>query len=490
MPKPTITKPYKDIAGLHADDNKNLIEFINANSADFDSIKYLLAFADDVEITRETACKALLKYMLVERCYFDGEEAGNELQRTNTKAKYGLFDFDYNLPDVAGEYDEKKFALMDTVVTHTCSPESKCSSCNGNGVCNTCRGKRSKVCTHCRGTGLKKRKPGPKSDLDILMGDNCFWCSGDGHIDCSSCNGMGQCTGCAGMGRIICPKCDGTSYYQTFKGYRTAFKNYTKDYYFVNDSNLIDALKKTENTSFFDDDLVEWSKEDEIIYDNRDSLISENEYVKDVFNELDDFTKQYKNTRLGRVSSSLENVPITKVSFSFEGKPYTLYVLGENNICYYTELPKSHTYKQGWFSRLISNFTKKSRQAAFMYIAGYMFRADNETQAAEKELFDNLLDEMKISKSKKEKVTSGLTRTYSLDEIRPYIKGVRKDRRSLIFAWHCAISNKEATAEEEKAFKKLAELFKVSEEEVKTIQHKAQQFSGLTNEQMLDEYFR
>lgn len=484
MIKPVITAPFDKEQNLHSDD-KALLAFINKTSKSFNAISNMAAFADDLKITRSIACKALCNYMVVNRWYFDGQSAGNDIEKVKGGKNAGLFDYEFNLPLAMTSVPEEKHVLLNTVETFNCAPEERCSKCDGSGTCSSCSGRRSRVCTSCGGKGYKREKR-PSGGYD---NSRCFWCSGDGRIDCSSCSGRGRCQNCAGSGRLICSRCNGTTYYQTYKGFSTTIDAKSKEYFFAADKALEQYFEKTVNKTVYEDDIIEWSSESEIIYDKREEIAVLNDFSANINDDIENFPSVHQGSKLGRVTVSIQNVPVAKIEFNFEGKPYTLHVFGENNLCYYESLPEKHSYKAGWLRRLMLYFTKTKRRRAFMYIAGYIFKSDEKTAEAETEMFTALLNEIKLSNADKEKLKSVMHRTHSLEEIKPFINCVKKDRRSLIFAWHCITADKEETAAEEAAFKRLTELYKVDAAEVENIKKKAHQFSGLTTSQMLEEYF-
>ena len=58
------------------------------------------------------------------------------------------------------------------------------------------------------------------------------------------------------------------------------------------------------------------------------------------------------------------------------------------------------------------------------------------------------------------------------------------------FAKLSGLEDNQINSSEEAAFQELADYFNIMEDEIDTIKHKAIQFRGLSNEQMLEEYFK
>ena len=87
---------------------------------------------------------------------------------------------------------------------------SKCNSCKGTGICQTCKGEGLIECKTCKGKGdiLCQARQG-KGSIQIIV------INPDSRVEekeCPSCNGRGsiKCKACDGKGKITCPTCKGT----------------------------------------------------------------------------------------------------------------------------------------------------------------------------------------------------------------------------------------------------------------------------------------
>lgn len=491
MSKFYFSKPFDGEENVLVPDIQNVIQFLNKNK-EFGAVNYLGAFAEDIKISHSVGYKSKNKFLLVDRNTFSIESPGEQYEIKDSGADVSIFDFEYNLPDQFPSKPTKpeNFVLLNTVKNNSCTPSQTCSRCKGGGRCRSCYGKGFTRCTSCGGRGIKREQIGTFDGKPKYQNSKCYSCWGDGQKDCWACSGTGVCSSCGSSGKVACSRCDGTGIFQTYTSYSTSFRTIEKEVDFCDYPDLLKAYPKTSNTIVFQDDLVEWENGSKILFDNRQNLLDINEKTLSFSKKLDDTLHKENSSRLGRVNTIMENVPVTKVNYIFEGRAFELFILGGNNIVCYNDVPKKHSYRLTFWQRLINFFTKRKRQLAFMYIAGYIFRSDAATQEQEKEFFEELIGNMKIGTSKKELVVSSLVRTHSLEEIKPYINCVKKDRRSLIFAWHCAMQGDDVSKEEEKAFDKLAAYFEVQEQEIATVKHKAKQFSALSAAQLMNEYFK
>lgn len=131
----------------------------------------------------------------------------------------------YSLPDLAmpgeGEAEvEQDIPLADT------GSLVQCDSCGGRGedVCWSCHGVGTEVCgscnrgwNHCYSCGGSGRvQSGEFNNQPIHT--NCSNCAGRGEIRCSRCGGRGElrCGRCNGSGRLVCGRCEGRGHLLRF----------------------------------------------------------------------------------------------------------------------------------------------------------------------------------------------------------------------------------------------------------------------------------
>lgn len=486
------SKPFSTLSSIHVNDEQLIIEFLNINSKSFGAIKYLGSFIDDLKIRNEIGIKAKNDFLLVERESYNGESPGNDIQKKdgNTPA---IFEFSYELPDEfpKAPTEKQKYIMLNTVETYSCNPRERCSKCNGSGICASCDGRGYNRCGSCSGNGKREVRNGSYANGKPKYKQvSCSSCHGSGKRSCSSCSGSKKCYRCDGSGKVTCSRCNGTSNYQTYLGYSTFFKSTTAVTNYSVYPELLSVIPKTNNKTSYDDDLIEWEDVNNILFDNRNTVLNINKHSTAFINSLESLGGLTSNDKIGRVHSSFETVPITVLDFKFEENDYTLYIVGEDNIICYNEIPKKHSYRPSIFTRILNFFTKKKRQIAFLHIASFIFNADDYLDEKEANMFDSFLNKVKINQTDRAHLIEKLKVKSDLDSILPFIKPIRKDKRALVFAWHCVMQDNLINEKEIIAFNELGLYFNLTETEVEMIKHKAKQFSGLSIEQMLEEYFK
>lgn len=289
---------------------------------------------------------------------------------------------------------------------------------------------------------------------------------------------------------MTCARCAGTGCFQTYKGYSNSYKSAFAITNHTEYPELIEVIPQTKNKVAYDDDLIEWQNKDYILFDNREQVLKANKHSKLFVENLETLAGITPTEKLGRVHTSFETVPVTILDYKFENKDYTLFIVGDDNIICYADIPKKHSYKSGVFTRLKNAFTKKKRQIAFLHIASYMFNSDDVIADEEARLFETFLNKIKLDHDKRNILVEKLKNKNSFDSMISLIKCVKKDKRALVFAWHCVIEDNQVDEKEIKAFNDLCSYFKAKDSDIELIKHKAKQFRSLSSEQMLDEYFK
>lgn len=487
------TKIINNVKDLHTTDENIIVDFLIKNSNALGSINYLGAFIEDIKISSDYGIKVNNKFLIVERLSYD-EEIPDEVYTNSGLETPELFEFQYNLPD---EFPKNKtkvedFIMLSTVESHSCSPKMKCKKCNGSGNCLSCDARGYNSCYSCSGSGSKKVSDGKKADGKTTKYKNisCSTCHGSGKKICNDCSGSKKCSNCSGSGLVTCSRCEGTSVYQTYIAYNNCYLTIQKDFYYSEYPELVEAIKKTKNKITYDGNLIEYENINKVVLDNIKKCFEINKHSIIFNTDLENQAGINKNQKIGKVYSVIEDVPITIVDFTFENKTYNIKIVGENNIICFEELPKKHNHKVNFITKFLNFFNKKKRHLAFLHIASFMFNSDNHISEEEIILFDVVLNKLKVNQTDKNKIIDDFKIKKPLESILPSIKVVKNDKRALIFAWHCVIQDKQIQDEEIKAFDDLVNYFKINENEISLIKKKAQQFIGLSSEQMLEEYFK
>lgn len=490
MKKLKIIKSLPLLHNVHVQDKGVIIDFLNLNSKTFDSIQNLGSFIDEIKIENTIGIKGSLKYLLVDRSEFNGESPG-EQHKVNENGVRDIFKMPYDLPDSFITTDEKYYIILSTVENHTCNPIQRCGSCDGSGRCSSCNARGFNICSSCDGTGKKEVSDGKYQNGNPKHKKiACYSCHGSGRKPCGVCNGSAKCFHCDGNGKVTCKRCNGSSTYQSYKTYSNSFIAKEKRFCFSDDENLKEIVASSKNKPAFEDELIEWETEDEILFDKREVAFKINHQSKELFDGIEEFAELTPSQKIGRVYSYFETVPITKINYLFEGEEFSIAIVGEDNLVYFETIPEKHSYSKNFVGRIFDFFSKEKRKIAFIYIASFIFNADKVIDESEIALFESFLNNMKLSHDKRNQLVGVLQKHLTIEDIKPHIKIVQSDLRALIFAWQCVLQDKQIVESEISAFNELAKLFNASETQIEEIKHKATQFGRLKEVEMIEEYFR
>lgn len=497
--KPETITPYKgksfklpSLNNLHTSDEAVIIDFLNTNSKAIGALKYIGSFIDEIKIKNEIGIKANLQFLLVEREEHQRERAGTDYEY-NEKYVRDIFEYKYDLPDSfpLKQTEIEEYTIPSTIETHSCNPEERCYSCSGSGRCRSCDGSGSKSCSSCSGTGKKEKRDGNYANgKPKYKKVACNSCDGRGRKSCSSCNGTAKCKRCSGSGQVTCSRCDGTTNYQTYIAFTSFFKPINVNFHFSEHEELNNIIPTTKNKIAFDDDIIEWENKSSVLFDNTEGAIKANKHSKQFINSLEKLSGLTSNQKFGRIHATVETIPITIVDYSFEGKEFQLSIVGEENIVCFQEIPRKHGYKVNISKRIMNTFTKKNRQISFVYIASYMFNSDGSMDEPELKLLDLFLNNIKLKQEEKNVLVGNLKQQITVEELAPKIKNIKGDLRALVFAWQCVMQDGQINQTEIEAFMQLSKLFKVNEDELEKIKHKATKFAQLKDSEMLEEYFK
>lgn len=460
-----LNKPSHREINFNKANEAELKFFLNDISKQVGTIKNLGSYSDEIKNNIDTGIKAKVEYELVERLIHSENSPGDKYHYEDEPEN--VFEFNYNLPETR---KDKIYIIHSTIHNHQCNPKE---------ICNICHGKR--YCTRCHGTGSR---PGY---------------SKTNTIKCSSCNGDGKCYKCGGTGEIRCRKCKGTGVFQTYNYFTNKYITEIKEYNYSNHIELKEKIFfKTNGNVDFDGILFEWENINTPITDNSKEFEKSDKFYKELLRKINDFKVNLNNNpnqKIAKISAYIEMIPINIISFKFENKEYELFIIGLNKIPYSANLPKKHFYRTSFFCRIIELFNKKKRKIAYLYIASYIFNSDTSVDSIEKKIIDLFLTNIKMKEEKKKELTNDLNRKLSIEDINTKIKCLKKDLRSLVFAWHCVILNEQASLsnkkEKELAFNNLINIYKIKNNiDIDIIKHKAAKFSRLKDEEMLKEYLK
>lgn len=215
-----------------------------------------------------------------------------------------------------------------------------CEECHGSGRCSHCHGEGSFTCKACKGTGI------------------CGKCRGRGKIWCPDCNGKGICFNCKGEKKVTCPKCLSTGKYQTYLHYSFREKNETKHY--MNFPLEQDDVVQTTGIEIFDGVIYSFFAKRCNVFDVESAKLSLHDFPLSDIEKFEEWVRLENNSEFtkDRITDDYLNtrvinyrIPITKIILTCMKKNYTIYVVGNERMIYYDELPGTARLLFGkWFS--------------------------------------------------------------------------------------------------------------------------------------------
>lgn len=207
-----------------------------------------------------------------------------------------------------------------------------CNSCGGDGICSHCDGEGDFTCKACGGTGT------------------CGKCKGKGEIKCPECFGKGTCYNCKGNKVVTCPRCEGTGYFQSYTQYHFTESKSVKEYCSLDISEK--DFSEIEGDVCYDNVLYSLFAKQAEAFDlqNLKECLGSNADIIDKWFSLEKQgipeNDDYLNTTV-----KVYRIPVTAVKLKCRYKVYNIYILGNNRIVYYDDLP--------WFgARILGRFVK------------------------------------------------------------------------------------------------------------------------------------
>lgn len=496
MKKLIQSKPTTSQQSIHVQDLAILRDFLNANSKQIGGVDNLGSFIDVVGINNDVGILLEETFLIVERGIQEDRWPGKDRQIYKGPKKEDIFDYPYNaFDDLPDEYPEEPassdYGIYLAVKTYACNPQMTCELCEGTGKCSICEGRGKTVCRSCQGTGKKDARDGNYANgKPKYRKVACSACDGFKKVNCRTCNGSKRCKRCDGEGKVTCRRCGGTSNYQDVTYVHTTYRSSSAVKMSKNLQDFTDVLGVAEGKVVFDDDLVEWESASSMLFDKRNDAIELNRHFLEFANNLDVDAGLVENQKLARVRAKFANIPITSVDYTFEDKEYTLFIVGENHLVCYEDIPKHHIHRAGVFTRFVNLFTKNKRQMAFLYIAAYMFNSDGAMDIRELTLLDTLLKEVLPVEADRQQFINEYCKELSFDDIEPFVKSVKNDPRAVVFAWQCVLQDRKIQGSEIEAFRVLADYCKIDSANLDRLKQKAEKFGTLTNSQLIAEYFK
>ena len=412
-------------------------------------VKYLGAFADDIVTSSSNAIKVVITTTTINREKDHRQRPGNEYRESDER-EGGLFEYRYHNKN--GKLEDYSLLLSGTVKTFTCYPSIICEVCRGSGKCQQCRGRGDIPCETCSGRGVlrgTKKVYSRDNNTPTTINEEytCYSCKGTGVRKCSSCQGYSSCRVCSGQGKVKCDKCNGTGYYQDYDAIVTKFSPEVTSKVYFELSYLNSHLQDRTGNLIYDDIVSNWKNENEQLINNIDIIRNySNEKNINVDKLIENILQNTKgvNQRIAQVSVKLFSVPVVAVNYKFEGKPYKLFILGNDHFVFANKLPDQHSipppfWSDGFVNRLKSHKTT----LAFIYLAAYLLKSAGQITAEGNRHLEMLSSYCEHSEKRKNKLLARLIDhniecSEVLKTISKNVDAVRfvKDANVQIYGWY------------------------------------------------------
>ncbi|XP_066527984.1 protein SSUH2 homolog [Hoplias malabaricus] len=197
-----------------------------------------------------------------------------------------------------------KNTVKDVEVPFTSSvkPCDKCSA-TGKCTCSACTGSGNKVCQSCSGSGKTSAE------------ETCISCNGTGKIKCSDCTGKGlkECDSCKGKRQLLC-----------YIKLTVEWKNNVEDFTGEQESGLsMEKLGEVSGKQLYKD--TKYMVYPLLGFPNQSIVQASERMVKD------HQSKYSQSARILQQQQSVQLIPITKVTYKWEGKSYAYHVYGNES---------------------------------------------------------------------------------------------------------------------------------------------------------------
>uniref|UniRef100_A0A3B1IQ18 Protein SSUH2 homolog n=1 Tax=Astyanax mexicanus TaxID=7994 RepID=A0A3B1IQ18_ASTMX len=197
--------------------------------------------------------------------------------------------------------DMFKDCVKEVEVPYTSSikPCEKCTA-TGKCACVACTAAGNKMCQNCSGSGK------------VSAEESCNNCNGTGRKKCSDCSGHGvkECETCKGKGQLL-------SYIKL----TVEWKNNVEDYVAEQASGLkMDKLDSVTGKQLFKD--TKYMVYPLMGFPDQNMVQASDRMVRD------HHSKYSQSARILQQQQTVELIPITKVGYQWQGKPYIYYVYG------------------------------------------------------------------------------------------------------------------------------------------------------------------
>lgn len=427
-------------------------------------------------------------------------------------------------------FKDKSWIFNGSVETHRCRPTETCGNCGGSGRCPSCRGQGETRCEKCGGRGIVRCQvckgggrcyhcggSGVGSNggncpfchgsgaCDTCHGSgtlDCFYCDKTGFITCRDCSGSGSCNNCGGSGLVTCRRCRGTGFYQQYLEY-TAHYCVRQLCYPGMKPELIQGLRLATGEELYKAISKLWKKEGDVAFDDTEKCLKQICASSGSYNsQAESFKKEYESTpemqdaipEYMPYKNTLISykMPVTKITYEINGQEYVMYLLGDNGVVCYDDLPRTvKAFEMSNVERRKYNAYALERHQELAKLTAYIFNLDGINLEESKSL-SLILRHMCMDEYERDRYIRYLTYRYTpeipAEKMLKKTKHLMMSKKLISYVWQCIAVDHEISPKEQEFFDKLVACYNISESELSSLKRFSSKFATLADDQFVKEY--
>ena len=408
-------------------------------------------------------------------------------------------------------FKDKSWIFNGSVETHHCSPNVRCGTCAGSGRCPDCNGQGEYRCDNCGGRGVYRCPTcggggvhdGKRCwDCSGSGTKDCWSCHGRGFVTCTSCSGSGRCYNCRGSGMVTCRRCRGTGFYQQYL-------EYTAHYCVRQLCNpgmkpeLIQGLRLATGEELYKAVCKLWRKEEIIAFDDTEKCLKQFCTLSGDYNsQAESFKKEYESTpemqetipdfMPYKNTLTSYKMPVTKITYEINGQEYVMYLLGDNGVVCYDDLPRTvKAFEMNNTERRRYNAYALERHQELAKLTAYIFNLDGINLEESKSL-SLILKHMCMDAYERDRYIRYLTYRYTpevpAEKMLKKVKHLMMSKKLISYVWQCIAVDREISPKEQEFFDKLVAYYNIPESELSSLKRFSSKFATLADDQFVKEY--
>ncbi|MCH4155583.1 MAG: hypothetical protein LKF31_04690 [Muribaculaceae bacterium] len=280
--------------------------------------------------------------------------------------------------------------------------------------------------------------------------------------------------------------------------------HYAKRWKFFGTSAISNLLNNAKGNLIYQNTFRKWLNANSIELDNQEEMkdtcrkyLGENK--KYLFEEFWTEYEANEGLRLPNTpfdkhyaeSTKIVGIPLTCIEYNLNNQNYKLYIIGNNTLVAYDEVPSNiEAFKLNFKEKLRMALTEKSRLKAYATLAAYIFLCDGKSPE-ESKLLNCMVNELDMSDSKREKFMENIANidtSLPYEDFRSKIKRLFKSKKTISFAWQCMAVDKQMSEQEKQLFTNICNEYDIDENEIDNLKRMASRFALLKDEEVAKEY--